>query len=368
MSPPTGPVGSAGSLGVARLASLGVALPSPGMPSQVVESLGALQAQDYASALWAVGLRSPGSVRADVEAALDAGAMVRTWPMRGTLHLVPGADARWMCALLNAPVHRAARRRWEQLGLTEADFGSAAEALQTALGEPGTGGRLTRPEVFEVLRRCGVDPDGQRGYHVVSRLAQDGLLCQVAQTGSQQTFALLDDVAVQRTLGREEAMATIAARYVRGHAPTTDRDLAWWTGQNLGWAREALALAAVDPGERTVPSPARESGRLHLLPGFDEFLLGYADRSHAGSPEVLDAVVPGRNGIFLPTLVVDGRIVGTWRRVVRARGVSVIPTWLEQPAPAWVSSLAEATTDYARFVSGGPTFSGAPTSSGAART
>lgn len=360
MSTPTGPVGSAGSLGVARLASLGVAPAHLGMPAEVVEALGALQAQDYASALWAVGLRAPGSVRADVEAALNAGAIVRTWPMRGTLHLVPGADARWMCTLLNAPVHRAARRRWEQLGLTETDFGTAAEALQAALGEPGTGGRLTRPEAFEVLRRAGIDPVGQRGYHVVSRLAQDGLLGQVAQTGAQQTFALLDDVAAQRTLGREEAMAILAARYVRGHAPTTDRDLAWWTGQNLGWAREALALAGVDPGEVAVPSPTPEPGRLHLLPGFDEYLLGYADRSHAGPPEALDAVVPGRNGIFLPTIVVDGRIVGTWRRLTRARGLSVIPTWLEQPAPAWVSSLAEATTDYVRFVSGGPTSGGAP--------
>jgi hypothetical protein len=254
-----------------------------------------------------------------------------------------------MCRLLSPPAVRGAARRHEQLGLGDHEFGACREALVAALEAPDAGGALTRAEAFEVMRAAGVVPEGQRGYHVLGRLAQEGLLCQGARVGTEQAFRLLDDACPQRDLSREEAMATVARRYIHGHAPATDRDLAWWSGQNLTWAREALALAG-ESGE--APVPASRPG-VQILPGFDEFLLGYADRAHAGSPDALARVVPGNSGMFLPMIVAGGRIVGTWKRQVRAAGLTVIPQWFERPSAAVEAGLHRAVRGYARFLGTG---------------
>ena len=243
-------------------------------------------------------------------------------------------------------------------GLSETDFGTAAEALQEALGEPGTGGRLTRPEVFEVLRRAGVDPVGQRGYHVVSRLAQDGLLCQVAQTGGAA------DLRPARRCRRPTHPGARGRRWPplrrATSAATPRRPTATSPG---GPGRTSAGPGGARPrrprpGRGGSPSPTDEPGQLHLLPGFDEYLLGYADRSHAGPPEALDGRPrPQRD------LPAHHRRRRPHRRHLasadpRSRGVRHTDV-AGAARPEWVSSLAEATTDYVRFVSGGPTSGGA---------
>ncbi len=335
--------------GPARLTSLGLAPPHGGTAAAVVRHLGAIQAQDYASALWAVGVRSPGLVATDVEAALASGDIVRTWPMRGTLHLVPGADARWMCRLLNGPVERAAARRHAQLGLTEDIVATARAVVMSAAESAAAAGHgLLRSEAFAVLDAAGISPADQRGYHILSLLAREGRLGQGARVGTDQAFWPLDALAVQRHLDRDEAMATIARRYVRGRAPVTEADLAWWTGQGLRWAREALALAGIELD----PAPASPAARTSvlLLPGFDEYLLGYADRGHAGGADLIERVVPGGNGMFLPMLVTGRGVVGTWRRAARRDAVAVTPTWFVEPSPTQRAALHRAVTAYARFV------------------
>ena len=246
----------------------------------------AMQAQDVGSGMWSVGVRT-GATRADVEAAIAARRVTRSWPMRGTLHLMATQDVRWMCRLLNERVVATSRRVFEAEGLTEAVVGRAREVLVGAL----VGGvALSRPNAVALLEANGVDPSGQRAYHLIGRFCQEGLLCQGPAEGRQPTFVLIDEwVPESWTPGREEAMAALTTRYVASHGPVTERDLAGWCHQTLTFAREAVALAgdavttetiggqaylvAADRPEPPAGTPVR------LLPGFDEYVLGYKDRS-----------------------------------------------------------------------------------------
>src|SRR6478672_881752 len=275
----------------------------------------AMQAQDVGSGMWSVGVRT-GATRADVEAAIEARLVTRSWPMRGTLHLVATQDVRWMCRLLNERMVATQRR--------------VVEAL--------TGGvALSRPAAIALLEGNGVDPSGQRAYHLVGRFCQEGLLCQGPAEGRQPTFVLIDEwVPRSWAPDREEAMAALATRYVASHGPVTERDLAGWCNQNLTFAREAVALAGDAVTTETIggqaylvaadrPEPAAGTP-VRLLPGFDEYVLGYKDRSAILTAEEELRVVPGKNGMFLGTVVVGGLVVGTWNRKTSARRTVVTVT------------------------------------------
>src|SRR4029079_19390978 len=147
-------------------------------------------AQDYAGGLWGIGLRVDGAVQADVERAIADATLVRSWPMRRTLHLVAGEDLRWMLRLLTPRQLALSAGRHRQLGLAEGDFARAGRLWMRALRG---GARLTRAGAYEELRRGGVAPDGQRGIHVLADLAQQGLLCFGPREGKQPTFVLLEE-------------------------------------------------------------------------------------------------------------------------------------------------------------------------------
>jgi hypothetical protein len=330
---------------------------------EVVAALGAVQAQDYASGLWAIGCRYPGATRTEVEQAIRDREIVRSWPMRGTLHFVLATDLRWMLALLAPRMINRARPRLRQLDLSEADIERSANVIEAHLHDAAP---ATRDELFAVLDRNGIASAGQRGIHVLLRLCQEGRLCQGPYRDRQPTFTLLDEwlPAVDR-LSDDEAIARLARRYFTGHGPATVADFAWWAGCPLGIARtgvEAVAeeLAHVVVGERTYIYSANEPdsaissaapGRAALLlPGFDEYLLGYRDRSLVLADEHAERVVPGGNGIFQPTVVVGGRIVGTWRRPI-VRGTVALSVETFAPVPESANrSIETAAKRYARFV------------------
>ncbi len=309
-----------------RLTNQRIAAPEPGGPADVVRWMGATQAQDAAQAAWAVGLRSAGATVGDVERAIADREIVRTWPMRGTLHLVPAGDARWMVGLSEARMIASTRRRREQLGLDDATMTRCLRLFASAL--PG-GGPMPRSRMLRLLADAGVDPGGQRGYHVLWYAAQVGLICQGPRAGAEDTFALLDEwVPGGETLSREVALATLAGRYVASHGPATVHDFAWWAGLTVGDARLGLdgaqgMLTSVPSGGKSYwvagGPPVPELGRaglpeVYLLPGFDEYLLGYRDRDAVLNPAHARRVVPGANGVFFPTVIVDGQVAGTWKR------------------------------------------------------
>jgi hypothetical protein len=301
-------------------------------PTEVVRRLLALQGQDFPGAKWSIGLRQARATEAVVEAACDAGEIVRSWPLRGTLHLVAGEDLGWLLALTAPRAMRATAGRRASLGITEADVEKARETAQAAL----TGRRvLMRDALIAAFEAAGVSTVGQRGYHVLWYLAQTGTLVLGATNGRNQTFALLDEWVPQpRRLDGDEALAELALRYFHGHGPATAADLARWSGLTVGDVRRGIAICGrrlttldldgvtyiLAPDTLARPAP---SSRVHLLPGFDEYLLGYGDRSAALAPEHSDAIAPGGNGMFKPTIVVDGEVVGTWKRTARAREIVI---------------------------------------------
>ncbi|HEX8922520.1 MAG TPA: winged helix DNA-binding domain-containing protein, partial [Pyrinomonadaceae bacterium] len=210
-------------------------------PSEIVGWLGAVQAQDYLGSLWALGLRTQHAVEEEVEQAIAAGTIVRSWPLRGTLHYVAAADIRWMLKLGAPRTIARAASRYRELELDEATFAKSNRVLARALQG---GKQLTRLELAAALNRAGIPTDGQRLIHLLNRSALDGLTCYAARRGKQFTFALLEEwVAEARTLERDEALAELARRYFTSRGPATLQDFVWWSGLTTADARAGLEMA-----------------------------------------------------------------------------------------------------------------------------
>ncbi|GAB3856866.1 winged helix DNA-binding domain-containing protein [Nocardioides maradonensis] len=337
-----------------RIHAHGLAAPSPATAEEIVGRLVAMQAQDYRGGLWSVGARSDHLTEADVETALAERRIVRTWPMRGTLHLVAAADARWLPALLGPRASQAAAGRRRGLGLDDASVALVRDAWEAAL----TGGQtLGRPELFKVMDAAGVDSGDQRGPHLLRYFAEQGVLCFGPHAGKQPTYALIEEWCPDaRVLDREEALAELALRYFTGHGPATIDDFAGWAFLTKGDARAGLAAvgAQLDSAEVAgltywyADGPDAPSGT-QLLAGFDEYVLGYKNRSAFLTPEIFDAVVPGGNGVFRATVVDDGQVVGLWtaRRLTRRQVVTV--TGFEGRKPPRPAALKAALGRYADF-------------------
>jgi hypothetical protein len=328
-------------------------------PGDVVRRLGAVQAQDYRGALWALGLRMQQALEADIEQAIARGEIIRTWPMRGTLHFVAPDDVRWMLALLTPRIMARAARRHTQLELDETTFARSEALFAKAL----RGGRqLTRSEMMAVLEQGGIATAGQRGYHVLGWAAQSGSICFGPRQGKQDTFVWLDDwLPPGKTPGRDEALAELAHRYFAGHGPATIQDFMWWSGLPAAEARAGLAMVEAQLAHEVVegqtcwfspapsiPNPA--SSTAYLLPAFDEYLLGYKDRSAVLDPAYATRVVPGANGMFKPIIVLDGRVVGAWQRTLRKTKVLVKFDPFEPLDPAQLEAAAAAAKPYGRFL------------------
>jgi hypothetical protein len=271
--------------------------------------LTAVQAQDLPGALTSVALRTTARSRAEVEAALDDGVVVRSWPMRGTLHLTPADDLPWMLELLNARLATVRSARWAQLELTEA---IAEQAREVVIAAMSGGRRAGRKELLAVLADAGIDVAGQRGPHLLGFLAQTGTLCLGPRDDGEQQFVLLEEwIPQRRRLDRDAALAELALRFLRGHGPATVKDLARWAGIRVTEARAGLAAARdglaaleldgteyhLDPATPDLLAEHRaEACGTFLLPGFDEFVLGYGDRSAVVVPRTPTASCPAATG------------------------------------------------------------------------
>jgi hypothetical protein len=321
-------------------------------PEEVVKWMGAMQAQDYQQALWAVGLRTADAQRADVEQAIASRKIVLTWPMRGTMHLVPAENVKWMLELLAPRQLAADQLRLKQLELDDQILAQCRDLFEKAL----SGGRpLTRSALMQLLENAGIDTQAQRGYHILWHMAQKGLICLGTMQEKEQTFVLLEEWIPQfPKLSREEALASLAGGYFASHGPASLPDFAGWAGITLSDARTGLEsvkakLVAIQNGSKEYWL-TQESADLHipatsdtyLLPGFDEYLLGYKDRSDVLAVEHARKIVPGGNGIFQPTLVSNGQVVGTWKRSFgkKAVDVTLIPfEKVDDSAPSLTKAL-----------------------------
>jgi hypothetical protein len=342
-----------------RLHNQSIAPAALATPGEVVTRLGAVQAQDYLGALWAVGLRMKGATEQTIEQAISDRKIIRTWPMRGTLHFVAPEDVRWMLALLTPRIIARAARRHKQLELDAAIF-ARSEALFTKALQGGK--QLTRAEMMDVLEQAGISTKGQRGYHILWWAAQSGLICFGPRQGKQDTFLLLDDWLPEgKTLSREEALAELAYRYFTGHGPATIQDFRWWSGLLAVDARAGLKMVEAQLAHEefdgqiywfssSLSSIKAASPTAYLLPGFDEYLLGYRDRTAALDSAHATKVVPGANGMFKPIIVIDGRVVGTWKRTFKKDRVVIALQPFNALSEAEAQAVAPAAECYGVFV------------------
>jgi hypothetical protein len=334
-------------MGRLRLASQGL-LPggTAGSAADVVRRMTAMQAQDLQAALWAVGVRLPGAGISNVRAALDSGAVVRSWPMRGTLHLVAPEDLRWMLDLTAERLTKGIAARHRELGITWADV---EKSRDVALARIAAGGPVSRTDLFKEFEAAGQPTTGQRGIHILGTLCRHGWLVQGPLAGNQQLLVAFDEwIPVSRRLDRAESVAEWLLRYFRSHGPATVRDFAWWTQIPLTEVRTALEevrdqlveLKFADSSYWMSPETASllDTGvpgarSLLLLPGFDEFVLGYTDRSVVLPPEHANEIVPGGNGVFKKTVVAAGEVVGTWALDGKGQRAAVVPELFDGTRP-----------------------------------
>ena len=288
----------------------------------------AVQSQDFTAGRWALAARTRREPTLHlVDRAFDRGDLVRAWTMRGTLHIIPARDLRWVLSVTAASQRQKAAGRHRDLGIDDEVLATASRALRPALAEGG----CTRAEAFARFESVGIDPAGQRGTHLLFALTIADEICQGPVVPSdgitrEQRFVAAADW-VGESAQPDDPLAELFVRYIDGHGPAAVRDFAWWSGLTLTAAREAAERAQgrvqqTDAGVYTAlraPRRTVEESTAFALPAFDEYYISYADRTWVGDAAHLDAVGPGKNGMVRPTVIEAGRVIGTWSHTVAAR-------------------------------------------------
>ncbi|HYN10950.1 MAG TPA: winged helix DNA-binding domain-containing protein [Vicinamibacterales bacterium] len=326
-------------------------------PEAVVSWLGAVQAQDYPGARWALGRRATGSTDAGIARACDEGRILRIHILRPTWHFVSPADIRWMLSISGPRVNAINAHYYKKTGLDAPVFARSRRIIEKALG---AGTHLTRLELAAALERSGIQAEGQRLAYLMMRGELDGVICSGACRGKQFTYALLDQRApLTRTpsMKRDEALAALATRYFTSHGPATLPDYVWWSGLMVKDARGGIDAAGGALRQETIdgrvhwladsgPARTKPSSSLHLLPNYDEYLIAYKDRQ-----SIRDRRAAPANPLEFPYyLVIDGKLRGTWKRSARA-GRVVIELRLYRPlAPGERRALDAEAARYAKFV------------------
>jgi hypothetical protein len=285
-------------------------------PEAVAGRLLAVQGQDPRGARLAVRARTAGVAAEDVDWALsEERSLLITWLNRGTLHLVRSEDYSWLHALTTPPLHTSAARRLRQKGASEEDVERGARTIEKALADEGP---QTRVQLREHLDLAGVPNAGQALIHLLFLTTLRGIAVRGPMVGREHAYVLVRDwLGEQQPVDREKALAELARRYLVGHGPADDRDLARWAGLPLRDARAGLAAIAaeleqredglVDLAKRPAPAPLPPP---RLLGAYDPLLLGWTSREEVVGPHKM---LVTNNGLFRPFALVKGRAVATWK-------------------------------------------------------
>lgn len=301
-------------------------------PADLLTWFGAVQAQDYLASKWALGVRLPESTDATIERAIADRSIVRTWAMRGTLHLLAANDVRWILSLIKNRFQAAYRTHFRRIGLTDEELAKGQEAITHALlGKK----QLTRPALKAALEQAGFRTHEQQLNHLLVWAAVDGLICCSCRQGNEFTYTLLDEwLPITPMPDHSDALTELTRRYFTSHGPATLADFVWWSGLTAATAKVGLEgaktslLQEVIAGQvywmpSTMTALKYAVCRVHLLPSFDEYLVAYKDRSAALGSLAFSQIVSAGNGIFKPVVVVDGQVAGTWKRTLKKDAVLV---------------------------------------------
>ena len=340
-----------------RLRNQGITGPPRRTAADVVAWLGAVQAQEYAAATWALALRmADGTTGVAIQRAFDAGRILRTHVMRPTWHFVTPLDIRWLLDLTAPRVHQRMQPYNRRMELDLSTCNRAAGVIERAL----SGGRhLTRLELAESLAHAGIAARTQRLAHLMLHAELEGVACSGPRRGTQFTYALVAERAPQaRRLPREEALAELTRRYFRSHGPATIRDFVWWSGLTTPDGKRGLemirarrrvvdGLAYWSLGD--VPAHPARQRRVHLLPVYDEYLVAYRDREAV--PHWVTGMAPaaGRLAAFQNALIVDGQVAGTWRPGRSGEKMTIDVRPVRSLTTATERALRDASSRFAHF-------------------
>ncbi|PPF46203.1 hypothetical protein C5B85_06130 [Pseudoclavibacter sp. AY1F1] len=297
----------------------------------------ALQGQDLPGALWALGIRSGAPIN-EVRASFDRGELVRCWPLRGTLHVVPARDLHWVQQLTAERARASMRKRHQDLKIDAEAEQAARVSLSREMDARGESRRLTRAELFAAWERDGIATGAQRGAHLLWLLSLDETLVYGPFSGTEQQLVIgAEWITDSVTLDHDAAVRELVRRYLRGHGPATLADLQYWCKLPLAELRaavtelgDAVAEVRFNGASYLVEAAALDSRELPkwaptlLLPGFDEWVLGYQDRSASVHPDHAELIVPGGNGMFRATVIRGGRCVGLWSKTSTAKRTRVV--------------------------------------------
>jgi hypothetical protein len=327
-------------------------------PKEMVSHFGAIQAQDYAMAKWAIGSRS-GASEQTIEEAINAGEIIRTHILRPTWHFVSADDISWMLALSGPQVKKFTASICKKYDLDEKKLNQINTAIEKLLAGNN---HLTRDEIMQELNFKKVSGQEFKGAVIMMNAELDGLVCNGKMKGKQSTYALLDERVrgAKTQLTKEEGLAKLAKKYFESHGPATVADFSWWSGFSLTTAKEAVNLIKselntiqIDTqtywfGTSVLPDNNRNTSTL-FLPSFDTFLIAYKNREASISLKNQPKAFT-KNGIFKPVIVENGQVVGTWKRTVKKAGVKVEAQFFETVDKNKKESLVEVIASYGRYL------------------
>ena len=316
-----------------RLINHQIAMSGATSAGEVVRHLCAVQAQDYAGGKWSVGLRLPGATDAGIEAAFARKEIVRSWSLRGTLHIMSPEDTRWIVALAGGRMMKTVSAQFRRAEIDRPLLTKSYKAMTAAMQGSY---QLSRAEVTDVLNKKGITTEGLRLNFLLLAAALEGHICLGARRGKEFTYTLLDEwLPATPSISREEALNRLAERYFVAHSPAAVRDFAWWAGITLTDAHKAVdglspgVIAVKTDGEALLSKTDTRNTEydankgVYLLPGFDEYMLGYKDRSVILDAGDLKKVVGSNNGLFSNTIIAGGRVAGTWKRILKKDTVEI---------------------------------------------
>jgi hypothetical protein len=325
-------------------------------PQQVVSWMGAMQAQDFNMAKWAIGIRMAKGTEHLIDAALSSGKIIRTHVLRPTWHFVSPADIRWMLDLSRARIQSQIKTRQKQLGLTPALLNKANTLLEKSLSNQN---HLTRDELIALFNKSKIPTNDSRASHIFFAAELEGLICSGKSKNKKLTYALLNErVPRHKKITREEALAKLAGKYFSSHGPASIADFSWWSGLSLTEAKKAAEMCRKQlAGEkigsteywfsRDADNPTSNPSII-LLPAFDEFIISYKDRSAVIPTDVSKKII-SNNGIFWPVILLNGKIAGLWSRVNGNKEILIKTEFFGKLPAKSASLLKEALETYSHF-------------------
>jgi len=325
-------------------------------PEEVVRHLLAVQDQEYVGGLWSIALRMDKPIQNEVEKAIESKKIIRTWPMRGTLHLVPSEDIYWLLEYLTPRIVKKYSSMFKKQGLTDEVFKKAAQLVKRALKGNNL---LTREEIYEIWEKEGIPTKNSAGLNTLAVLSQQQLICHATRKGKQQTFALLEEwVPNKIMLNKEEALARLALKYFTSHGPATIKDLVFWAGLQVKEAEEGLSYVkskleeieldgytyymAKGSKAGSIPSPL-----VYLLQPFDELTISHRNYEATIEESYIKKL---RSLNYFNILLIDGKVCGSWRKVTKKDDVEFEITGFRKFTGEEEKEIEEAKEEYRRFV------------------